>query len=500
MTMKSRYDVVIIGSGLGGLACGSILSREGMSVCVLEQHRVVGGCFQSFRRGNYTLDTGIHYVGSMSEGQTMNQYFKYFGVLDKLNIKKFDEDGFDIIRFADGNDYRHAMGYERFYETLAEAFPHERKGLAEYCELMKKVGGVIAPEIMREGKISAGGIEYMGMSIYDEMERMIGDRRLKNVLAGSISQYAGHPEKSSIYEHAMVNHSNIEGAYGFIGGTQHVADAFVDIIRANGGDIFTSSEVTKIHLEGDKVTYVEVNHEERIETGSVISAIHPSVTMSLLENNTVIKKAYFTRVNSLENSYGIFTTYLLMKPGSYRYRNSNFYLYDTPSVWSAHEDCKKGEIRSMLMCMQDNGKNEYTDVVTLLTPMLASQTAKWTETTTGRRGQEYADFKQEFGERMIDFACRFFPDLKGSIQSVYTASPLTYRDYTFTPEGTAYGIIKDYHNPVVNHLPSRTKISNLFITGQNLNVHGCIGTAVSAAVTCSEFVGAEYLSKQIGNA
>ena len=179
--MKSRYDVVIIGAGLGGLACGSILSREGMSVCVLEQHRVVGGCFQSFRRGNYTLDTGIHYVGSMSEGQTMNQYFKYFGVLDKLNIKKFDEDGFDIIRFADGNDYRHAMGYERFYETLAEAFPHERKGLAEYCELMKKVGGVIAPEIMREGKISAGGIEYMGMSIYDEMERMIGDMSWREV-------------------------------------------------------------------------------------------------------------------------------------------------------------------------------------------------------------------------------------------------------------------------------------------------------------------------------
>lgn len=498
--MKDRYDVVIIGAGLGGLACGSILSREGMSVCVFEQHRVVGGCFQSFRRGGYTLDTGIHYVGSMAEGQTMNQYFKYFGVLDKLNLKRFDEDGFDIIRFSDGKDYRHAMGYERFYETLAEEFPHERKGLAEYCDMLQKVGGVIAPEIMREGRISAGGIEYMGMSAYYEMEKMISDRRLKNVLAGSISQYAGHPQKSSVYEHAMVNHSNIEGAYGFIGGTQHVADAFVDVIRANGGDVFTSSKVTKIHLEGDKVTYVEVNDGERIETGAVISAVHPSQTMALLENNTVIKKAYFTRVNSLENSYGIFTTYLLMKPGSYRYRNSNFYLYDTPSVWSAHEDCLKGEIRSMLLCMQDNGKDEYTDVVTLLTPMLASQTARWADTSTGRRGQEYADFKAAFGERMIDFACRFFPDLKDSIQSVHTASPLTYRDYTLTPGGTAYGIIKDYHNPVVNHLPSRTKISNLFITGQNLNVHGCIGTAVSAAVTCSEFVGADYLSKRIGNA
>ena len=498
--MKNKYDVVIIGSGLGGLACGSILSREGMSVCVLEQHRIVGGCFQSFRRGGYTLDTGIHYVGSMEEGQTMYQYFKYFGVLDKLNIRRLDVNGFDVIKFSDGMDYPHAMGYENFYETLVERFPHEHKGLKEYCNLLQKVGGVIAPKIMREGKISAGGIEYMGMSIYDEMERMIQDRTLKNVLAGTITQYAGHPNKSSVYEHAMVNHSNIEGAYGFVGGSQHVADAFVDVIKANGGDVFTSSKVTKIHIEGDKVTYVEVNGEERIEAGAVISAVHPSQTMSLLENNNVIKKAYFTRVNALENSYGIFTTYLLMKPNSYKFRNSNFYLYDTPSVWSTHEDCLKGEIRTMLLCMQDNGQNEYTNVVTLLTPMLASQISKWNDTTLGHRGQEYSDFKEEFAERMIDFACGYFPDLKDSIQSVCTASPLTYRDYTLTPEGTAYGIIKDYHNPVVNHLPSRTKISNLYITGQNLNVHGCIGTAVSAAVTCSEFVGAEYLSKKIGNA
>ena len=498
--MKNKYDVVIIGSGLGGLACASILSREGMSVCVLEQHRIVGGCFQSFRRGNYTLDTGIHYAGSMDEDQTMRQYFKYFGIFDKLNIKKLNEDGFDVIRFSDGKDYRHAMGYDNFYETLATEFPHESKGIKEYCDLLKKVGGVIDPKIMRQGLISGGGIEYMGMSIYDELERLIGDRRLKNVLAGSLTQYAADPAKSSIYEHAMVNHSNIEGSYSFVGGTQHVADAFVDVIRANGGDVFTSSKVTKIHLEGNKATYVEINGEVRIEVDSVISAIHPSQTLSLLENNTVIKKAYFTRVNSLANSYGIFTTYLLMKPRSYKHINSNFYLYDTPSVWSVSEDCKTGNLNTLLLCMQDNGQDEYTNVVTLLTPMHASQTSKWNDTKLGHRGQDYYDFKAEFGERMIDFACRFFPDLKESIHAVHTASPLTYRDYTLTPDGSAYGIIKDYHNPMVNHLPSRTKISNLFITGQNLNVHGCIGTAVSAAVTCSEFVGAEYLSKKIGNA
>ncbi|MBQ6689858.1 MAG: NAD(P)/FAD-dependent oxidoreductase [Bacteroidales bacterium] len=498
--MKDRYDVVIIGSGLGGLACGSILSKEGMSVCVLERHSVIGGCFQSFKRGRYTLDTGIHYVGSLAPGQTMNQYFKYFGVLDKIRLRRLDEDAFDKICFSDGKCYAHAMGYDAFQETLSRSFPDQREGLADYCDMLRKVGGVITPQVLRQGLLSSGGIEFMGQSIYDEIARMISDQRLRNVLAGSISQYAGHPDKSSVYEHAMVNHSNIEGSYSFVGGTQHVADAFADVIRANGGEVYTSSEVTGIHLEGDKAEWVEVNGQHRIMAANVISAIHPSVTLSLLENNTVIKKAYFTRVNSLENSYGIFTTYLLLKPDTFKYKGTNMYLYDTPSVWSAHQDCMNDELRSMLVCMQPKEGSQYTDVVTLLTPMIASQMEKWSDTHVGRRGDDYVDFKEKYAQRMIDFACRWIPELRGCIHAVHTASPLTYRDYTLTPQGSAYGIVKNYNNPVVCHLPSRTKVSNLFITGQNLNVHGCIGVAVSAAVTCSEFLGTEYLAKKIGNA
>ena len=63
-----------------------------------------------------------------------------------------------------------------------------------------------------------------------------------------------------------------------------------------------------------------------------------------------------------------------------------------------------------------------------------------------------------------------------------------------------FGIVKDYHNSIVSHLSARTKIGNLFLTGQNLNVHGCLGVAVSAAVTCSELLGVEYLAKKIGHA
>ena len=127
-----KYDVVIIGGGLGGLSCGVMLSKEGLKVCVLEQHSVIGGCLQSFSRNGRTLDTGMHYVGSLSEGQIMHQYFKYLGVVDRLHLRKLDENGFDYFHFGNGESYCHAMGYDRFIDTLSASFPAERHNLQAF--------------------------------------------------------------------------------------------------------------------------------------------------------------------------------------------------------------------------------------------------------------------------------------------------------------------------------------------------------------------------------
>ncbi len=98
----SKYDIIIAGSGLGGLECAEILSKEGYNVCVLEKNELFGGCFQTYSRKGHLLDTGIHYIGSLDEGQIMHQYFKYFGIMDKLNISRLDEDAFDQIYYKGG--------------------------------------------------------------------------------------------------------------------------------------------------------------------------------------------------------------------------------------------------------------------------------------------------------------------------------------------------------------------------------------------------------------
>lgn len=58
--MKAAYDTIIIGSGIGGLACAAALTKLGHKVLVLEQHNIAGGLTQTFSRKGFTWDVGVH--------------------------------------------------------------------------------------------------------------------------------------------------------------------------------------------------------------------------------------------------------------------------------------------------------------------------------------------------------------------------------------------------------------------------------------------------------
>lgn len=494
------YDTIIIGSGLGGLACGAMLSKEGMKVCVVEKNAVTGGCLQSFRRAGRTLDTGIHYVGSMHEGQVLNQYMKYFGVLPDLRIRELDPAGFDVIHL-EGREFRHAVGFNRFTETLAAEFPAERAGIEAYCRTLQQIGSLISPEVLRTGKLSAGGGEYLGIPAAATIDSLVKDPLLRRVLAGSASLYGGRRDMSPLYHHAMINHSNIEGACSFAGGTQHIADALAARIRSCGGEIRTCAEATRLRLDGSRIRGVEINGgEQTLEAKYIISDAPPAVTFGLVEPTPLLKRAFLSRLSTLPNTYGLFTVYLLMKPGTTPYRNCNHYFYNTPDVWSAEGDFEGCNIPMVLMCMQPAVGSEYTEVVTLLVPMAFDTVQRWAGTRPGKRGADYEAFKTRYTEKTVRFVERFLPGLGSAAERICTSSPLTYLDYTAVPGGAAYGMQKDFNRPVSSLIPVRSKIGNLLLTGQNLNVHGMLGVTVSAAVTCSELLGEAYLAKKIGNA
>ena len=162
-----EYDAVIIGSGLGGLECGAILSKEGWNVCVLEKNRLFGGCLQTFTRYGYSLDTGLHYLGSMEDGQILNQCFRYLGIMDRLRLRKLDEDRFDRI-WLGGKLYDYACGPEHFTEVMSSYFPQESDGLREYIRKVCEVGRLVSVENLGKGFVSSPvGLKYMYESASD---------------------------------------------------------------------------------------------------------------------------------------------------------------------------------------------------------------------------------------------------------------------------------------------------------------------------------------------
>ncbi len=113
------------------------------------------------------------------------------------------------------------------------------------------------------------------------------------------------------------------------------------------------------------------------------------------------------------------------------------------------------------------------------------------------RGQAYLQFKEERAETLLRKVYQRVPELKGNIIASSAATPLTYRDYTATPEGALYGIFKDVDRANETQIATRTKIPNLLLTGQNVNLHGVLGVSITALATCAELLGLEYLLSKI---
>ena len=116
------------------------------------------------------------------------------------------------------------------------------------------------------------------------------------------------------------------------------------------------------------------------------------------------------------------------------------------------------------------------------------------------RGADYEAFKQQRSERLLKLVYERFPALKGNIKAHYAATPLTNRDYIGMADGAIYGIQKDHQNPMQTLISPGTKIPNLFLTGQNLNLHGILGTSLSSILTCTRLLEDNDLVDKIKNA
>jgi len=500
--VKNKYDIVIIGSGLGGLVSANILARHGYSVCVLEKNNQYGGNLQTFVRDKNIFDTGVHYIGGLDKGQNLYQYFKYLGIMDGLNLQKLDEDKFDVITFDnDKNEYFHAQGYDNFANSLIKQFPEEQEAIHKYCQKLKEVC-LSFPLYNLEESTKGYEQSILDLKVTDFLDSITNNNLLKAVLSGSNFLYAGY-ENTPFYVHALSINSFIKSSWRCVNGGGQIAKLLVRKIKEYGGETFKYQEVVEFGFSEDKLTSVITKKGQVINGDIFISNIEPKLTVKMLEGRGM-RKAYLNRINQLKSVIAGFSLYIVFKPKSFKYINYNYYHFKSPdNVWNAQDytDSAWPEGYMISMGFRKN-QTEWADSLTAMTYMKFEDVKQWENTFNtvaekSDRGECYEKFKKEKADIFITELEKKFINIRKCIRSVHISTPLSYRDYIGSNEGSMYGYVKDAENSMKSFLSPKTNLKNLFFTGQSLNMHGILGVTISAVLTCSQIIGKQKLMNSI---
>ena len=489
-----KYDVIIIGSGLGGLACGVTLSRAGKRVLVLERQWQSGGCMQSYKRPGCMLDTGLHYVGGLDKGQPLHDAFKELGLLD-LPWQRLDPEGFDEITIG-GRTYRFKEGYENFVEELAKHFPEEREGLEKYVEMLQTTDEQWLQQT----------------NAYEYLCSIIRSKLLISIISGASLKMELRKKTLPLFTFAHGNGSFIESSWRLMGDGNMLVRRLTDQIEQHGGEVVCSADVVELKEQDGRIAKAVCSDGREFEADTFISDAHPAVTVNMIKDSRVIKKIFRMRMTTMKNTCGMFTLQLKLKPGALKYFNHNKFVYATDDVWNnIAVEPDRHEVKGVLIScpiapaghetpaatIRPAGydtlryENCYANVVDILTPMKWECVEPWADKTPGKRGDDYVEMKNNISRQCLALAEQVIPGLTDIIERSYTSTPLTYYTYNNSPYGSAYGLRKDYSNVLGTILSPRTPLPNLFLTGQSLMLHGLHGVVMTAKYTCNEILNTE---------
>lgn len=503
--MKKEYDILVIGSGLGGLVSALILAKEGLKVCVLEKNNQYGGNLQTFSRDKLIFDTGVHYLGGLSKGQNLNRFFSYLEIMNDLELQKMDEDGFDRISFGEDNiEYPHAQGYENFVEQLTRYFPDEKENLENYCEEIQYVCSQF-PRYNVVGKDHYNE-EILHLNTKRFIESVTQNKTLQSVLLGSNFLYAGDSENVPFYVHALTVNSYIQSAYKCVKGGSQISKLLIRKLREYGAEVHKHSEVSEfIFNENNSLASVKTTSGKEYFAKQFISNIEIRATIKLIGEER-LKKSFLNRVLSWQPVSSCFSVYLVLKPHSFPNFNYNIYHYSSEEqVWNAFRYKKETWPETyMLSSTQSKQYPDFAESLTAISYMDFDEVKQWENTfntvaNEHERGELYEKFKLEKTEKMMDALEKRIPNLRHAIKKIYTSSPLSYRDYIGGFEGNMYGYMKNSDNPLKTMVSPRTKIDNLFLTGQSVNMHGILGVTIGAFNTCAEIIGKETIDNHLRN-
>jgi all-trans-retinol 13,14-reductase len=357
---------------------------------------------------------------------------------------------------------------------------------------------------LRYSTSDADKMSVMGIDTEAFVASITQDETLRAVLCGNNILYAGRGNETPFYIHALIQNSYLESAWKCVNGGGQIARCLARNIRASGGLIRTRSGVAKFVEEDGRIDHVLLANGEKVHGDFFISNIHPAVTIDMVQGQT-LRSGYRRRITEVKDTVGCFTLYVSLKPRSLPYEQTNYYVHEPGRLWNM-VDYQPDEwpLGYAVFFGKDPKDPAWASTLSVITYMRYEDVLPWadsynTAASPCPRAPEYQAFKQRMTERLLDRMEEKFPDIRAHVLATYASTPLTFRDYLGDRSGSMYGIAKDYRHVLETHIASRTRIHNLFLTGQNLNLHGILGTTISALITVRDLTGNDSIIEKIRN-
>jgi phytoene dehydrogenase-like protein len=302
--LDDAYDVVVVGAGVGGLACGAYLAKSGAKVLVVERHSIPGGLCSFFKRKQFYFDAGAHYFGSLGDPRSFG------GLLLRplsLDLEFIRVDPVDILHFPD-QTIELPADFESHVALLQQAFPLEREAIRTFFQEMMR----IYRHFYRGKEESEVLGRYRWTSFQEVLDRSFSDGRLKAILSATVGYVGVNARQISVITMAAMMMSYFyDGGFVARGGAQAIPDSLMRSLVGAGGSLLLNSPVRQIAIDAaGAATGIVLASGEYIRAGAVVSNADARYTFGGLIGEERVPDGYLTTLKDCRESNSCFILYL----------------------------------------------------------------------------------------------------------------------------------------------------------------------------------------------
>jgi prolycopene isomerase len=489
--LSDRYDVVIIGAGMGGSTCGAVLAKEGLSVLVAEQHSKPGGYCTSFQRKGFTFGVGLGWLTGAGKGEIIPNTLEELGLKDAIEFIELNP----AMRVM-GSDYNLPMiPFASHTDEWKRMFPDEEKNIDAFGQDCKALVsemiamGDLAPDLlgfvgkmglMKKFLFNCPALKKYGKKAFKEaIDKSFKDPKLK-VILGSFFP----PDVGAV---GLM-------CFGFPpphypkGGFQALSDVFTRGLTKHGGKLVFKTMVTKILIEKGKAVGAELEDGTKIHSRYVVSNVDAKQTFFKLVGKQHLNQKY---IKGLEEPLFMPPNFLVSLGVDMDFKAMGFdsasLLYNRSDnlddIFSGDPDKCSFAIEMHSFCDLSHALEGMATVqISALFPY--NYKNYWKREKDGTRGEEYKKLKETVAYKLISAAEEVIPELSKHIICKDIATPLTFERYTLNSEGA----IGWFPSPGAKMRSQKTPIKYLYQAGHWTFPGSGIDSVISSGRNAAQLV------------